>query len=188
MILNRRPGRIGASINSRTQKHGDENVPAFDIPLTAIMLTQEELNTLMNEPLTSVAWFNDRKDGLAEPLFKNIKHFSLTDTYEASSVTIGVGLKEQLFTLEDCKLVKLKLSPCVGGLTELKLTVQAKIDETNTPLFEFLSKDCNVEIALGTITADEKAKAKQPELNLPAPTQPKRGRQRKSTNTGDALN
>jgi hypothetical protein len=189
MILNRRPGRIGGGVNSRTQKHGEENIPAMDIPLVAIMLTQAELNELMNEPLTAVAWFNDRKDGLAEPLFKNVKHFSIIDTYESSSVTIGVGLKEQLFTLEDCKLVKIKLSPCVGGLTELKLTVQAKIDDTNTPLFEFLSNDCNVEIEFGSITADEKAKSKQPELNLPAPTdKPKRGRPRKTTHTGDALN
>lgn len=189
MILNRRPGKIGGNISSRTEKHGDDNVPAFDMPLEAIMLTQSELNELMNEPLTAVAWFNDRKDGLAEPLFKNVKHFAIVDTYEASSVTIGVGLKEQLFTLEDVKLVKLKLTPCVGGLTELKLTVQAKIDETNTSLFEYLSKDCNVEIEFGSISESEKAKAKQPELNLQAPEdKPKRGRPRKSTHAGDSLN
>jgi hypothetical protein len=191
MILNRRPGKIGANIPSRTEKHGDDNVPAFDVPLEAIMLTQSELNELMNEPLTSVAWFNDRKDGLAEPLFKNVKHFSITDKYEASSVTIGVGLKEQLFTLEDVKLVKLKLSPCVGGLTELKLTVQAKIDDTNTSLFEYLSKDCSVEIEFGAISDEEKAKSRQPELNLDAGDRkpPKRaGRPRKVTNAGDALN
>lgn len=169
MILNRRPGKIGGNIASRTEKHGDENVPAFDMPLEAIMLTQAELNQLMNEPLTSVAWFNDRKDGLAEPLFKNVKHFAITDTYEASIVTLGVGLKERVFALEDVKLVKLKLTPCVGGLTELKLTVQAKTDETNSSLIEFLSKDCNVAIEFGSVTESEKAKSNQPELNLPAP-------------------
>jgi hypothetical protein len=189
MILNKRPGRIGANISSRTEKHGDDNVPAFDMPLEAIMLTQTELNELMNEPLTSVAWFNDRKDGLAEPLFKNVKHFAITDTYEASSVTVYVGLKEQLFTLDDVKLVKIKLTPCVGGLTELKLTCQAKIDDTNTSLFEYLSKDCAVEIEFGAVSESEKKKAAQPELNLGAPVEKRgRGRPRKATPAGDALN
>ncbi len=192
MILNRRPAQIGASINSRTQKHGEENIPAFDIPLVGIMLTQDELNALMNEKLTSIAWFNDRTDGLPEPLFKNIKHFALTDSYENCSVTIAVGLKEQLFELdEDVKIVKLKLAPCVGGLTELKLTVQAKIEHSNTGLFEWLSKDCYVELAFGELV---KANPKQPELNLGVDAKaideaPKRrGRPRKSTHTGDALN
>jgi hypothetical protein len=187
MHLNRRPAKIGSNISSRTERHGDDDVPAFDVPLEAIMLTQAELNALMQEPLTSIAWFNDRKDGLAEPLFKNIKHFSLTDKYEGCSVAIAVGLKERLFELEDCKLVKLKLAPCVGGLTELKITVQAKIDETNTALFEYLSKDCALEITFGSI---DKKDAKQPELNLGVEAQApkKRGRPRKATATGDALN
>lgn len=191
MHLNRRPAMIGASINSRTQRHGDEPVPAFDIPLRAIMLTQEELNALMGDKLAWVAFFNERKDGLPEPLFRKIKHYAIDDKYENCSCAIAAGLKEQLFELdENVKISKMRLIPAVGGLTELRLTLQAQIDSTNVGLFEWLSKDCYVELTFGDL---EKADVKQPELNLDAGAreeEPKRGRgrPRKVTPTVDALN
>lgn len=158
-----RPAIIGASINSRSEKHGEDTVPAFDIPLSSIMLTKAELNQLMREPLTWEALFNKRKDGLAEPLWSNVKGVTLTDKYEHASATIVVGLHEETFKFDDCNIVKLRIIPCVGGLTELRMTIQAHITLTNTQLFEFMSKDCRVEFSTGKL---EKKDEVHPELAL----------------------
>ena len=34
LSLNKRPARIGPSINTPTEKHGEEDVPACDIPIS----------------------------------------------------------------------------------------------------------------------------------------------------------
>lgn len=193
MHLNARPCKIGTSINNRTEKHGDKDVPAFDMPLVSIMLSQPELNALMGEPLTSIAWFNDRKDGLAEPLFKNIKHFALTDEYVECDVSLTLGLAETEFHITGCTISKLRLSPCVGGLTELRITVSAEIDDSNSALSQWMGKDGQVDIELGEVAETKHAKkqkkaAAQPELNLGAPAPGKRKRGRKSTAAGDSLN
>ena len=38
LSLTKRPAKIGPSINTRTQRHGDDDVPATDIPLSGILV------------------------------------------------------------------------------------------------------------------------------------------------------
>jgi hypothetical protein len=38
MNLTKRPAQIGPSINTRTEKHGEENVPGVDIQVSGLML------------------------------------------------------------------------------------------------------------------------------------------------------
>ena len=185
MILNKRPAKIGNSVNARSERHGDELVPAMDVPLQSVMLPKNELNSLMRDKTFWDRVFNERKDGFPEPANTNIKAWSLTDKYEHTTATILVGLHEREFVIEDCKASKLTLSPCVGGLTELCVTLQILIDDKNTALFEFMGKDCQVEMKLGDRIKDKDLK--QPELPLDASEREeekpaKRSHKRKETN------
>lgn len=188
MNLNLRPCMLGASINGRREKHGEENVPAFDIPLKSIMLSKDELNELKKDPSTWDRWFNERKDGLPEPADVDIRHFALDHVYENSVVKVIHALADdKFFEFENCKLTKLKLIPAVGGLTELRVTLRTQIGERHG-ICKWMDKDCRIELEFGDLEEREKDKAKkrQPELNLQAePEKPKRTR---TTHTGDTLN
>jgi hypothetical protein len=167
MTLNSRPCMLGSSINSRVEIHGDENVPALDIPLSAIMLTGTELNALLQEPYAHSALFNERTNprALVEPLFKQLHPLKLKDKFEESSVTLVVGLNRKTVTLNDVKLAKLTLQPLVGGLTALKLIVQCTptLDDGITTLLAFMNHDADVEITIGERVAPAQ---KQSELPL----------------------
>jgi hypothetical protein len=158
---------IGSSINTRSEIHGDENVPALDIPLSAIMLSATELNALLQEPYAHEALFNERTNprALVEPLFKQLHPLKLKDKFEESSVTLIVGLNRKAVTLNDVKLAKLTLQPLVGGLTALKLTVQCTptLDDSITTLLAFMNHDADVEITIGERVAPAQ---KQSELPL----------------------
>jgi hypothetical protein len=165
MMLNRRPMKIGGSINSRTEKHGDKDVPAFDIPIS-FMLERHELNEFMGDKVTFASWFNERPDGLPEPLHPQVKFYAVNWEFEDSTVSLYLGLKERFFYLEECTLTKFKLAPQVGGLTEMKVTVQVAVDEVNSALVEWLNKDGHCEVDIGKLSEKEKAKKRQPELPL----------------------
>ena len=191
MLIERRPCKIGPSINSRTERHGDDDVLAFDIPLSSIMLNAGELNEILNEPNASEILFDQRTDGLKEPLFKNLKAFQIEGKFEDSTLSLAVGLKQELLEFTNVTLKSLKLEPKVGGLTELSLTVRCtpELDHQLTTLFAFMNHDAEVYLEIGEST--EKP-SKQPELPLDASESEsppkKRGRPRKATPAGDALN
>jgi hypothetical protein len=168
LTLNNRPCRIGPSINTRSEMHGDESVPAMAIPLSSIMLTPSELNALLDEPLAHGALFSDRADQLSEPLFKRLAPLKLKDKFEECTVAILVGLNRKLITLEHVKLAKLTLDPQVGGSTALSLAVQCtpKLDSRINHLLAFLNCEAEVEIVTGQRAAHA---AKQPELALGGP-------------------
>lgn len=191
MIIDSRPCLIGGNIGGRTEFHGEEGLPAFDISLSAIMLTKDELIALKKDSTIWDRWFNERKDGLSEPADKDIKYFALNHAYENCAVTITHALADdQSFEFDGCKLVKLKLIPTVGGNTELRITLQSLIEDRHG-IYKWMGKDCRVELEFGDLKEREKEKAKQrqPELALtPAAAKDKAKRGRKTTHTGDALN
>jgi hypothetical protein len=153
MKLKKRVAKIGSSINTRTEKHGDEDVPAIDIPLSSIMLTGKELGRLLRQESAAEDWFTKNSDGLKEPKYKNIKSISLDGKFEESTLTLFVGLNENEIVFSDIKFSKLKLSPQTGGLTQLSLTAQCtpELDESVITLLSFLNHDCSAELVLGKL-------------------------------------
>lgn len=184
--LDSRSCKIGPSINSRTEKHGDEDIPAMDIPLSAIPLSKDELNALLGEPLAWNSFYNERKDGFAEPLLKGIKPIGLEAKYEGAEVTLRLGLNLLEVELLDVKLTKLKLEPTAGGATSLSLTVQCLLEDHAKALYSWMNHDASVEIMTGDPVEAEKSE--QPELPLntfegdaPPAAAKKRGRPRKES-------
>lgn len=157
LTISSRPCQLGTSINTRTEMHGDESVPACDIPLVGITLDAEELGTLLGEPRAHKALFKPER-GHDEPLFPQIEPIALSDKIEDASVIIGLNSGE--VHLEGVKLKGLTLKPMNGGLTLLSLKVQASgedIAEKVGELVNCLDHTVTIEIHGGErVTKDSK--------------------------------
>jgi hypothetical protein len=164
LSLDKRPCKIGVSINTRRELHGEDPVPAMDIPLVSILLSKEELNTLLDEKNGWDLWFNERKGKPAEPILGGkLKPYAMLQKFKAASVALYVGLKPEMIELEG-KLTKLKLEPQIGGLTALSLTVQATPEMVDAArLLEHLDALVDVSIEFGDADEEEDA---QDELDL----------------------
>lgn len=165
LSLNKRPARIGPSINTPTEKHGEEDVPACDIPIEGIMLEREELNALLDDPYAHDALFNHRSQGkVDEPIFRKFKALQFREKFEEGAVTFFVGMGAEKIELKSVKLARVTLDPQVGGLTELSLSVQCNPSaDTVAQLFTYMNHDVEVEIAFGKKVAKG---AKQVEMPI----------------------
>ncbi len=162
-----RPARLGSSINTRTEKHGDEDIPSADIPITGIMLSAEELNSLLGDPHASRALFNNDK-GVKRPMFRCFKPFRLTEKFEGARVSLALSVLNDngvVVEIKDCKLAKIDLEPCEGGLTAMSLQIQSVPTEAQIgELFGHLNREISIEIADGKRV--EKSGGKQAELPM----------------------
>ena len=84
-----RPCQLGSSINTRVERHGDEDVPACDIPLDGIMLTEAELNLLLDDPHASRCLFT-AVAGVHQPALPMIAALSLRSKLEGATVTLSL--------------------------------------------------------------------------------------------------
>lgn len=192
LTLPKRPAMIGASANWRREKHGDENVSAMDIGIKNILLSAEELNLMLEDKFAHAALFNEKANGLHEPNLKYFEAFIVKEKFEATLVSIEVGLKAQLIELENVKLKRVTLEPQTGGLTAMSILIQCHPDlEGNIlQLLDRLDSDCAIEIHMGRVPA-KAAKEQQslpliPEGGKTPPDGKKRGRSR--SRGADSLN
>jgi len=164
LTLTNRHCKIGNSINTRAEKHGDEDVPACDIPLDGILLEREELNALLGDKAAHKSLFQYTKNAPDEPSFKAFKPFALKDKFEECSVTLLLGISEMELELTGVKLANIKLEPLTGGQTALSLQVQTTCPvESMAQAIAFLNAEIEAEITFGKKT--EKS-TKQRELPM----------------------
>lgn len=154
LTISKRPCKIGGHMNARTEKHGDEDVPALDIALEGIMLMAQELNALLEDPMAHRHLFQTQNGKLHEPTFTKFKPFVLRDAYEGATVRIVVGLRNDEITLADCRLRRITLEPKTGGMTQLSLSVAARPDEdVMAVLLRYMGSDADVAISGATVAA-----------------------------------
>lgn len=169
LTLERRDGTIGNSIQTRGEEHGEETLPAKDIPLTT-MISRTELGQLLREPLAGESFFNDHA-GFAEPLYGGkIAPIKIMGKFENSTVVITVGIDETEIRLVKATLASLSFDPTAGGMSLLKLQVQYHPqDSDNVALLEkWLNHECKVQIEIGHLAKPKKDD--QPQLPLGDPT------------------
>lgn len=161
--LTQRPAQIGPSINVRTEKHGEENVPAVDIPVTDIFLDKEEFNGLMQDQDAHDAFFTEDRGKQLEPRFQGIAAITLSDKFTGARVTIKRnGSDAENLVLKPAKIVKVKLEPQVGGLTLVSFTVQGNPSD-HTDVLALLNCKCRIQVIGANL--EEKA-PEAPELDL----------------------
>lgn len=165
LTLRSRLCKIGTNINVRTEKHGDQPVPACDIPLKGVMLSKLELNTLLGDDGAYDALYRD-VEGTPEPIFaKHFKPFVLSDTFEGASVKLQLSdVKDGLeVELEDVSLNALKLEPQVGGLTALNVQVQAAPDSDDmSTIIAFVDAQVHAAISFGKRSEKDKRQKELP--------------------------
>lgn len=163
LTLRKRLCKIGTNINVRTETHGDQPVPACDIPLKGVMLSKAELNTLLGDEHAHDALYLD-VDGTPEPLFaKHFKPFALLDRFEGASVKLALADNDDELELEDVKLANLRLEPQVGGLTALSLQIQATpTSEAMADVIAFVDTQVHAAIAFGKRSEKDKRQKELP--------------------------
>ena len=178
LTLDKRPARIGGSMNSRTEKHGDEDVPALDIPLEGLMLTKEELNALTGDPYMHDALFSHRSQGkLDEPILRNFRPLVYREKFEEGQVLLRVGLGADIeVDLKDVKLARVTLEPQVGGLTACSVQIQCRpTAETVAQLWPYMGHEVDAEVTFGKKSAKGEKQAELPLNSFGKGEEPEQG-------------
>jgi hypothetical protein len=169
--LDQRACKLGPSINCRTEKHGDEDEPACDIPLVGILLEKSEVNDLVGK-LFWESLFDTRSGGKApKVLFPDLAPRRLQEKY-TGSVSIELGPNINDVELEDITFAGVTLEPLEGGLVSLSLKVQCsdKIEKFIAKLVARQNTEVEVEITFGEKVVKTKGKQEELELGGAAPT------------------
>lgn len=161
--LDRRPMQLGPSINTRTQKHGEENVTALDIPFSGLALSKDELCAVMLDPRAYKLLYKKRKNRLDQPMWGSlIKALVFRQKIAGCTIVLYVGRKQVL--LSDATLSKVHLERNEGGVTHLSATIQCVPDlDENRPMMESLLARLNDKLDIQIVCEHYGA---QPDLPL----------------------
>lgn len=144
LTLAKRAAQIGPSINTRTEKHGEEDVPGLDIPLSGIMLTREELCVVLQDEAAFDSLFTTSRGSQHEPRFQNIKALQMDSKLEDAKVTLVLDDDAPLI-FKPAKISKITLEPQIGGLTAMSCTVQGNPSD-HLDVIGMLNSKCRVTI------------------------------------------
>lgn len=176
--------RMG-KISNNLEKHGNEWVTAFSIPISGLLLTKDELNAFMCDKYCHTSWF-DTKGNLVSPMaWWGEEDFAVSQEFESDALTVIVSGEKPLEFEADrpngdededddeegvpaCSLSRITLRPQVGGMTEMRFSLYLRpgIGKTNLLLQDHQHRE--IKLTLSDAKAAAK-KARQPELPMGAP-------------------
>lgn len=163
--LDQRACKLGPSINCRTEKRGDDDEPACDIPIVGVLLEKAEANDLVGK-LFWESLFDTRSGGKApKVLFPDLAPRKLADKY-TGSITIVLGPNINDVELEDITFAGITLEPLEGGLVSMSLKVQCADEITKFIAKLVARQNSEVEVELTFGEKVVKTKGKQEELPL----------------------
>lgn len=174
--ITNRPCRIGNSINTRGEKHGESDVvSALDIPVKSIPLDADEAATLLDEPDLQARVFKlDEHDTLV-PAFSKVRQFAIEDKIESARVELELN-GGKVLELPDCKLRRMLVERLRGGGYSLALQVQATPKMTDPNVGRLLDHlDCDAKITIHV-------QNEQAEMQLPEGKRAKRSEEETRTN------
>lgn len=144
--LTKRQAKVGPSINTRTQRHGEEDVPGVDIPISGILLTPAELNTMLEDPSAHEHLFAkaDADGAHIRPRWPVIGRFPIDRKFKDAKATIKVDDIDCV--MKPCKLDKIALELQEGGLTAMSCTVKG-VPPEHLDVLGLLNRKCSIAIA-----------------------------------------
>jgi hypothetical protein len=168
--LDNRPCKLGVYLNTPTQKHGEERVPAKVLGIKNILLSKTELNDLLGDPHAWDALYIEHKGKPAEPIFADkLGPLSVVGKFKGSTVNLSFGLKPYEIDFEEATCKSLKLQRQAGGLTALSLTIvclKSNIAWELARLDEHLDSSAHIAVELGEPEDDDAEEEDQDELDL----------------------
>jgi hypothetical protein len=169
--------RMG-KVSNNLERHGADWISAFTIPITELMLTKAELNSLMRDPLCWASWFaTGGKAKADEPMpWWGGESFDLHESFEADKAMITVsGARDLEFEAtgdpkeDDYRAAMvisgITLTPRTGGMTELncKIYVLPGLGKTNLALQDHQHREIKLTVVKARVEDREK---RQPQLPM----------------------
>jgi hypothetical protein len=143
------------------EHHGAEDKNAFDLPITEIELSREQLNQLFDDAHAERALYNTTGTGDIEPALPAINPIKLHEAYKAV-VAFNIGGLE--FTLQECKISNLELELQRGGVSKLSFTLRVRPEKDKQFLAFLGHQNRTIKLDVQDATIAEKGGRKQPDL------------------------
>ncbi len=180
LSLTKRAGKIGGSINTRTEKHGTDEVPGLDIPVGGLLINAEELALLTDCVDAHDRLFaQDTTTGHVAAI-PSIETYYLDHKFENATVRM-TGSSIEAATFGNAKIKGIKLQPQTGGLTMVAFTLQVN-PENGIDVPKLL----NAKISIGIKSAELETEADdEPELPLEHEDQGEEGEEDDSSGNPD---
>lgn len=147
LSITRRTATMGSGINTRTEKHGDEDILAFDIPIKGVPLTQEDLEEVTLNKSAYKLLYRKVRNRPDEPVWGQLfQPLAMNAKVKGANVTLYVGRKA--LKLIDVNLAKVRIEIVSGGISLLHFQIQCKpaLDDTLEALFEKVNKPIDLAI------------------------------------------
>lgn len=157
--LTKRPAKIGRSVNTRTEMHGEEEIPAQDIPVTGIVLSAEELCALTDEPTAVEGLFKMEEDQYV-PRFTAIDWFPIDHKFIGATIKIGGGVPTT--TYKKAKIKSIWCKALGGAMTEIKGTLQVNPEDGDPSSQQLINAKIAITISKASIDT-----APEPDPELP---------------------
>lgn len=213
--LAQQPCQLGVFLNTPTQKHGTERLPAKVLRIKNRMLDKAELNALIGDPHAWDMLYAEEPGKPAQPFWAGkLAAFALaTKKFKACGIKLKFGLKPFEIEFAEATVKSVQLECNVGGLTAMSFTIvclKSNIQGDLVKLDDHLDLSADIAVVLGDPEDDDDGDEEQDELDLGHPTEiataseaepeepltegqaeiaaPRRGRRPRSVPAGDALN
>ena len=159
--LTKRPAKIGKSVNTRTEMHGKDEVPAQDIALYGIALNAEELAAVTDEETAATAFFKMDGDQYV-PRILSLDPQSLSHKFQNATVKLsGGGLP--VTNYRNAKIKGIVLEPQTGGITLMSCTLQVNPELGNPSAQQLINAKISITIKA---ELEEDEAEDQPDLPL----------------------
>lgn len=168
--------RLG-KVSNNLERHGEKFVTAFSIPVRDLMLTKAELNAFLRDPGAHDSWYTKPKKGESiEPMpWWNGESFAHGEEYEADKamITLGGDRELEFESTGDPKdddykpamvISKIKLTPQVGGMTEVSCSIYVRPGVGKTNLSLQGAQHDEVQLTVAAAVSDREKS--QPQLPL----------------------
>jgi hypothetical protein len=149
-------------LSNNIEHHGEKDVTAFDLPISGIELTQEQLNELLDDPQACAALYNTTGTGEIEPAIPLMNPHPLHETFEGALVAFKIG--EMEFSLQDCRISKVAIELQRGGVSkvEFSLRVRPEKDKQLTAFLGHQNREIRIDVQDAKIV--QKGGRAQPDL------------------------
>lgn len=160
MFIDKAHCQMGKYSNN-LEKHGEEDVLAWTIPIVGVLLYAHQLEVLLHDNHGSEAFFVRAKDDLLEarPWTTYADPVSLTEAYDGMAVEMKLG--DEVISFERCRIKDLTLGRFFqGGVTQVdfKLQIAPGLDRENLLLQEYQNKPVVLTIESAKVAAKKKLK------------------------------
>jgi hypothetical protein len=162
--LTKRPAKIGKSVNTRTEMHGEEEVPGQDIPLSGIVLSNLELAAVTDEESAGTGFFKMDGDQYV-PRIAALDPQTISHRFTGALVRMsGGGVKATMYT--NAKIKGIVLVPQTGGLTLMSCTLQVNPRDDDPSAQALINRKISISIKAELETEKPDDESTDPELPL----------------------